>query len=119
MTRTWTLPPLAVFAVVVFVFAGELLSGTNLYFASMASLAIVCACVTYNILRGLGSISGIAFARFALSTLVISQVGKVLVLERADQNLDTAECCDFGLRAVFLFGDVGHDGVFPSPAAAA
>jgi hypothetical protein len=89
MTRTWTLPPLAVFAVVVFVFAGELLSGTNLYFASMASLAIVCACVTYNILRGLGSISGIAFTRFALSTLVISQVGKVLVLERADQNLDT------------------------------
>jgi hypothetical protein len=89
MTRTWTLPPLAVFAVVVFVFAGELLSGTNLYFASMASLSIVCACVTYNILRGLGSISGIAFTRFALSTLVISQVGKVLVLERADQNLDT------------------------------
>lgn len=88
MTRTLTLPPLAVFAVVVFVFAGELLSGTNLYFASMASLAIVCACVTYNILRGLGSISGIAFTRFALSTLLISQVGKVLVLERADQNLD-------------------------------
>jgi hypothetical protein len=89
MNRTWTLPPLLVFAVVVVVFVGELLSGTNLYFAGMASLGILFACVTYNVLRGLGSISGIAFTRFALSTLVVSQVGKVLVLERADQNLDT------------------------------
>jgi len=89
MIRKITLSPLVIFASVTLIFTGELVSGTNLYFASMASLAILFCCLTYNMLGGMGSISGIAFARFALSTLVISQIGKVLVLERADQNLDT------------------------------
>lgn len=102
MTPKWTLSPLLVFVVVAVVLTGELLSGTNLYFACMASLAVLCACVTYNFLGGLGSMSGIAFTRFALSTLVISQVGKVLVLERADLNLDTPQVV-ISVYALFFF----------------
>jgi hypothetical protein len=102
MIRKWTLSPLSVFGVAVFMFAGELLAGTNLYFASMASLAVLCVCVTYNVLNGLGSASGIAFTRFALSTLVIAQVGKVLVLERADKNLDTPNVV-ISVYALFFF----------------
>ena len=60
MTAKWTLSPLVVFAFVVFLFAGELVSGTTLYFAGMASLALLCACVTYNVLGGFGSMSGFA-----------------------------------------------------------
>lgn len=89
MIRKLSLPPLMILALVICLLAGELVSGTSLYFASMAALAVLFACLTYNILGGLGSMSGIAFARFALSTLVISQIGKAIVLERADQNLDT------------------------------
>jgi hypothetical protein len=62
-----------------------------LYFAFMAVLAVCFACITYNILGGLGSISGIAYSRFALSTLIISQFGKVLLLEKADSNLDVPQ----------------------------
>jgi hypothetical protein len=107
MTPKWTLSPLVVFAFVVFLFTGEMLSGTSLHFAGMASLALLCACVTYNVLGGLGSMSGIAFARFALSTLVISQVGKVLVLERADRNLDTPEVVISVYALVFFSAMLG------------
>jgi len=91
MIRRFTLSPPVMLVIVASLLAGELASGTSVYFASMATLAVLCACVTYNILGGLGSMSGIAFARLALSTLVISQVGKVIILERADRNLDTPE----------------------------
>ncbi|MGA7521774.1 MAG: hypothetical protein WBW84_04795 [Acidobacteriaceae bacterium] len=68
--------------------AGELISGTNLYFVSMVTIAFVSACLTYNLLGGLGTMSGIAFSRFALSTFIIAQFGKVILFEPADKNLD-------------------------------
>ncbi len=88
MNKKLTLPPLLILVVVLILFIGELLAGTSSYFVSMMAIAVTAICVTYNLLGGVGSIGGIAFTRFALSTLVISQVGKVLVLEKADQNLD-------------------------------
>lgn len=87
MSAKFTLSPLSLLCLVCFLFIGELVSGTDFYFASMAALAVLCACITYNLLGGLGSISGIAFTSFALNTLVISQVGKVLSLEPADKKL--------------------------------
>jgi hypothetical protein len=89
INRKFALSPLLILAAVLVLFIGELVAGTSLYFASMMAIAVASICVTYNSLGGLGSISGIAFTRLALSTIVISQVGKVLVLERADQNLFT------------------------------
>jgi hypothetical protein len=89
--RRKVLPPLLIGSGVVFLLAGELFSGTTLYFALMMALAVLFACVTYNILGGLGTISGIAFTRFALSTLVISQFGKALIFEKADANLDVPQ----------------------------
>ncbi len=91
-----------IFAVVILLLVGELVSGTDLIFACMSALAVLFACITYNILGGLGSISGIAFTRFALSTLVISQIGKVLVLERADLNLDAPQVV-ITVYAVYFF----------------
>ncbi|HEX4311212.1 MAG TPA: hypothetical protein VHZ25_14360 [Acidobacteriaceae bacterium] len=91
MIKNFILPPLLVLSFVASLYVGEILAGTSLYFASMMALAVLSACVTYNILGGLGTISGIAFTRFALTTLVISQVGKVLLFERADINLDVPE----------------------------
>jgi hypothetical protein len=91
MKPRFTLHPLVILCIVVVLLAGELASGTASYFASMAAVCILSVCLTYNTLGGLGSISGIAFTRFALSTVVISQFGKVLVFERADQNLDVPQ----------------------------
>jgi hypothetical protein len=79
------------FAVVLFLVVGELASGTNVYFVSMMAIAVVSACVTYNFLGGFRTISGIAFTSFALGSLVISQIGKVVLFERADENLDVPQ----------------------------
>lgn len=102
MSRKQSIPPPVVFGAVVALLAGELASGTSLYFAFMAAISVLFACLTYNLLRGLGTISGIAFARFALSTLVISQVGKAIVLEKADGNLD-APRITITVYAIYFF----------------
>jgi hypothetical protein len=81
---------------------GELAAGTNPYFVTMMVIAVFSACVTYNTLGGLGTISGIGFTYFALSTLVISQVGKVILFEPADQNLDVPQLT-ITVYAVFYF----------------
>ncbi len=67
---------------------GELVSGTSPYFVTMMAIAMLSVCITYNVLGGLGRIAGIGFTAFALQTLVLSQVGKVILFERADQNMD-------------------------------
>lgn len=81
------LSPLMLTAGVSLIAAGELALSTSLFFVCMVVIALLCAGVTYNILGGLGTIAGIGFTLFALATLVIGQVAKVLLLERADQNL--------------------------------
>jgi hypothetical protein len=87
-SRRFLLSPLAVTSLVMALVVGELVSGTSPYFVTMMAIAMLSVCVTYNVLGGLGRIAGIGFTSFALQTLVVSQVGKVILFERADQNMD-------------------------------
>jgi hypothetical protein len=68
--------------------AGELAAGTQPEFVVMMAGTILCAAVTFNLLGGLRTISGIGFTGFALCTIVISQFAKVLFFEAADKNLE-------------------------------
>ena len=79
------------FGSLAFLVIGELACGTSLYFAAMMSVAMLSIGVTYNLLGGLSSFGGILFAGFALRTIVISQFGKVLLLEAADKNLEVPQ----------------------------
>jgi hypothetical protein len=54
----------------------------------MVAVAIFSICVTYNMLGGVGTIAGIGFSGFALGTLMVSQIGKAIIFERADAGLD-------------------------------
>jgi hypothetical protein len=54
----------------------------------MMAGTVFCAAVTFNLLGGLKTISGIGFTAFALGTIVISQFAKVLFFEAADKNLE-------------------------------
>jgi hypothetical protein len=76
------------FAAITFLVAGELLSGTQPEYVAMMAGTIVCAAVTFNLLGGFKTISGIGFTGFALCTIVISQFAKVLFFEAADKNLE-------------------------------
>ncbi len=102
MARRLILSPFAVMLLVTALMAGELASGTSLYFVTMMAIAMLSACVTYNVLGGLGTIGGIGFTAFALSTLVIGQVAKVILFEPADQNLDVPQLT-ITVYAVFFF----------------
>jgi hypothetical protein len=76
------------FTGIIFLVAGELFSGTQLEFVAMMAGTIVCIAMTFNLLGGIRTISGIAFTGFALCTIVISQFAKVLFFEAADKNLE-------------------------------
>jgi hypothetical protein len=102
MAKRFKLAPLVILGIVCFVIAGELIAGTDFYFVSMASIALVCACITYNIVGGVGTIAGFGFSGFAVSTIVVSQIGKAGTLERADQNLD-APHLTITVYAVYFF----------------
>jgi hypothetical protein len=81
------LPPLVIVGLLCLLVTGELVAGTSLYFVLMMSVATFAACVTYNLLGGLGTIAGFGFSGFALGTLIVGQIGKAVLLEKADQNL--------------------------------
>ncbi len=76
------------FAAVIFLVTGELASGTQLEFVAMMAGTITCIAVTFNLLGGIKTISGIGFTAFALCTIVISQFAKVFFFEAADKNLE-------------------------------
>jgi hypothetical protein len=102
VARKFVLSPLSVLFFVSILAVGEFAAGTTPYFVAMMVIAVFSACVTYNVLGGLGTISGIAFTYFALSTLVVSQVVKVILFEPADQNLDVPQLT-ITVYAVFYF----------------
>ncbi len=102
MAERFLLSPLLIASFVAVLVAGELASGTSPYFVTMMAIAVFSACVTYNILGGLGRIAGFGFIAFALGTLIISQVGKVVLFEPADQNLDVPQLT-ITVYAVFYF----------------
>lgn len=84
--------PASVLCVTVALLAlGEIAAGTQPLFVAAMAATLVCIGVTYNILGGLSTISGIAFAGFASCTIVISQFAKVLLMEAADKTLESPE----------------------------
>jgi hypothetical protein len=88
MPRRFLLSPSTVLCFTLILVVVELASGTSVQFVSMMAVAVFSACLTYNMLGGARTIAGLGFSGFALSTLIISQVGKALLFEKADQNLD-------------------------------
>jgi hypothetical protein len=112
--RAFKLSPFVICTSVSLLVIGELVVGTSLYFTAMMAIAMLSIGVTYNLLGGLSSFSGIIFTFFALCTIVISQFAKVLLLEAADKNLEVPQLtislyAVFYLSAMvgtFLFGKV-------------
>jgi len=88
MDRPFRITAAMLFTGISILAAGELAAGTKPEFVVMMAGTILCAAVTFNILGGLRTISGIAFTGFALCTIVISQFAKVLFFEAADKNLE-------------------------------
>jgi hypothetical protein len=88
MLNTYKISPTVLFVTITALAAGELFSGTGLYFVAIMTATLICIAITYNLLGGLGTFSGILFAAFSLRTIVISQFGKVLLLESASTNLE-------------------------------
>ena len=91
MLRIDRLPLLLIFGFVTLLAAGELAAGTSVHFVSMMAVGVFSACITFNLLGGLRTMSGLAFTMFASSTLVVGQIVKALLFERADQNLDVPQ----------------------------
>jgi hypothetical protein len=91
MLKPHKIPATVLFVAVALLAAGEIATGTRPDFALFMGGALICIGVTYNILGGVSSISGIAFAAFAGSTLVISQFAKVILMEPADKPLESPQ----------------------------
>ncbi len=102
MKARFLLSPLVLTVSVVLVCAGQLALGTSVYFVCMVAIALFSVGLTYNMLGGLGRIAGIGFTSFALQTLVIGQIAKVMLLERADQNLFSPQLT-ITIYAVYFF----------------
>lgn len=87
MSGNFKLSPLVILIIVNSLVIGELAAGTSVSFVSMMAIAVLSACITYNLLGGLGTISGLAFSAFVLNNLIISQFAKVILFEPADMGL--------------------------------
>src|ERR1019366_5085640 len=88
MDRSFRISAAVLSTGITFLVVGELLAGTRPEFVAMMAGTITCIAVTFNLLGGLKTISGIGFTAFALCTIVISQFAKVLFFEAADKNLE-------------------------------
>lgn len=102
MNRPFKITAGMLFAAVTFLVAGELISGTAPEFVVMMAGTIFCIAITFNLLGGFRTISGIGFTGFALGTIVISQFAKVLFFEAADKNLE-APYLTIKVYLVFFF----------------
>lgn len=91
MSIAHKIPLIVLLPVVLVVALGELAAGTGLYFVAMVAIALLSAGLTYNMLGGIGTISGIGFCAFALNGLVSSQFAKVLLFQPADQGLNVPQ----------------------------
>lgn len=84
---TLRIPLVAIFGGPTLLFAAEAACGTEPRFACLMSLALLFAGLTYNILGGVGTLSGAAFSMLALRGFVISQIAKVLLRQPADSHM--------------------------------
>lgn len=88
MDRPFSITAPMLFAAITFLVVGELAAGTQPEFVAMMAGTITCIAVTFNLLGGFKTISGIGFSAVALFTIVISQFAKVLFFEAADKYLE-------------------------------
>jgi len=103
----YLIPPFAIFGTVFLLATGELFSGTSPSFVAMMSVTLFCIAITYNLLGGLGTFSGIIFSIFSLRTIVISQFAKALLFEAADKNLEVPQLSIAVYMTFFLCALVG------------
>lgn len=88
------------FVIVAVLALGEIATGTTPLFVFLMAGTLICIGITYNVLGGISSIGGIAFAGFASTTIVISQFAKVLFMESADKTLESPELT---IKVYFVF----------------
>ena len=100
MLKPYKIPNSLLFGTVALLAAGEIATGTGPLYAAFMAATLLSIGVTYNILGGVSSISGIAFAGFASCTIVISQFAKVILMEPADKPLESAELT---IKVYFVF----------------
>jgi hypothetical protein len=100
--RAYKIPPTALFGIVVCLMVGEWLCGTGTYFVGMMAVMMFCGGVTYNILGGMGTFSGIVFAANAVRWVVLSQFAKVFLRQPADYPLDVPDVT-ITIYALFFF----------------
>jgi hypothetical protein len=91
-----------VFCIVSVLVVGELILGTNPAFVAMMAVTLFSVAITYNLLGGLGTFSGLLYSMFAFRTIVFSQITKVLLLEAADKNLEAPQLT-IAVYMVFFF----------------
>ena len=100
MLKPFKIPSMMLFATPAILAIGEVATGTKPTFAVYMACTLICIGVTYNILGGISTISGIAFASFASCTIVISQFAKVILFEAADKTLESPELT---IKVYFVF----------------
>lgn len=112
--RAFKIPLSALLITVLLVAIGELACGTSVYFVVMMVVTLLSIGITFNMLGGLSTLSGLVFAGMALRWVVISQFAKVILLQAADSRMEVPTltssvyalffiCVAIG---VFLFGRV-------------
>jgi hypothetical protein len=100
MLNPFKIPASVLCCTIALLAVGEIVAGTQPFFVAAMGATLLCIGVTYNILGGLSTIGGIAFAGFASCTIVISQFAKVLLMEAADKTLESPELT---IKVYFLF----------------
>jgi len=100
MLKQYKIPITVIFGTVFFLAIAQMATGTSVPFAMEVAGTMICIGLTFNLLGGISSVGGIAFAGFALSTIVISQFAKALFLEPAQKNL---EAPDLTIQVYFVF----------------
>jgi len=100
MLKPYKIPAVLLFVTVALLAAGEIATGTRPLFALFAAGTLISIGITYNVLGGVSTIGGIAFAGFASCTIVISQFAKVILMEAADKTLESPELT---IKVYFVF----------------
>jgi hypothetical protein len=96
------IPSVVAFSVVSLLVVAELILGTDPAFVAMMAVTLFCIAITYNLLGGMETFSGLIYSMFALRTIVLSQFVKVLLLEAADKNLEAPQLT-IAVYMVFFF----------------
>lgn len=87
MVRAFKISPLVLLGTVLLLASGQILCGTGIFWVAAMALMMLSIGVSYNMLGGLSTISGISFAVLALRTVVLSQFAKVALLQPADSDI--------------------------------